>query len=477
MSKWRSFDNVKFTISPSVRGLILDFFERLKVQHGEALVHATLGYITLCQGTGLSESELVHLLSLNDDVLAAVYEWWVPPHRTLPALVVSRLLGDLGPYLSRRGDGSGAELVVWYHRQFWEAAEALVFPPDKATRQEMHLELGDYFCGRWAGKPKPYNEELCKCVQRGKFFSGESEGDRMVAAQPLVLSGCLHEVRGRQLNVRRLTELVHHLIRAEKKELVLGELCSIAYVAAKFAAKAGAALMREFGEASERFPDSHAKLQGWRAFVGRHMKVLQEMKCPLLLFQLALQEPDDSDEYASAVKYSDEYASAVKNSRGLLGGAFVDWAQKPQTKDPCVLSVEEHEGNVNGVVMSPDGKWIASCSDDKTVKICSVSTGEVSCTMEHDSEVKCISWSKDGHSLASGCANGTIHLWKPSGEQVCTLRGHSETVLSVAYSPDGKHIVSGSCDNTVKVWDSQTGKEVSVLFCHRPIVCCCEYCC
>ena len=33
----------------------------------------------------------------------------------------------------------------------------------------------------------------------------------------------------------------------------------------------------------------------------------------------------------------------------------------------------------------------------------------------------------------------------------------------------------GSKDKTVKVWDSQTGKEVSVLFCHRPIVCCCVY--
>jgi len=58
---------------------------------------------------------------------------------------------------------------------------------------------------------------------------------------------------------------------------------------------------------------------------------------------------------------------------------------------------------------------------------------------------------------------------------LCTLRGHSDLVFSVAYSPDGKHIVSGSFDSTVKVWDSQTGKEVSVLFCDRPIVCCCVY--
>ena len=60
-------------------------------------------------------------------------------------------------------------------------------------------------------------------------------------------------------------------------------------------------------------------------------------------------------------------------------------------------------------------------------------------------------------------------------EQECTLTGHSDPVYSVAYSPDGKHIVTGSEDSTVKVWDSQTGKEVTVLLCDRPIVCCCVY--
>jgi len=62
-------------------------------------------------------------------------------------------------------------------------------------------------------------------------------------------------------------------------------------------------------------------------------------------------------------------------------------------------------------------------------------------------------------------------------EQECTLRGHSGHVRSVAYSPDGKHVASASGDKTVKIWDSTTGKEVSVLVCDCPIVCCCVHCC
>ena len=68
------------------------------------------------------------------------------------------------------------------------------------------------------------------------------------------------------------------------------------------------------------------------------------------------------------------------------------------------------------------------------------------------------------------CGFALAHMAQQAGggKPVCTLTGHSDYVRSVAYSPDGKHIVSGSDDRTVKVWDSQTGKEVNVLFCHRP---------
>jgi hypothetical protein len=117
VAHWTSFDVIRFPIKPAVRELIVDLFERLEESHGRALVRAVLAYITLAKH-GVSETELNHLLSLEDEVLADVYEWWVPSVRVMPPLLLTRLLTNLAPYLSRRGDGSGAELITWYHRQF-----------------------------------------------------------------------------------------------------------------------------------------------------------------------------------------------------------------------------------------------------------------------------------------------------------------------------------------------------------------------
>ena len=219
ISMWRSYEDVPFAIKPGVRDLIIDLFERLATDHGAKLVRAALAYITLAKA-GVSETELNHLLSLQDDVLADSYEWWVPPVRIAPPLLLTRLLTDLAPYLTRRGDGSGVELVSWYHRQFWEAAEAWLFRAAeggaaiKLQKQQRHAELADYFAGRWADTAKPYTEALKKCVQRPQFFPDEDAAERNVPHQPLVLEGDLFlDGPDRcRLNTRRIHELVKHLI-------------------------------------------------------------------------------------------------------------------------------------------------------------------------------------------------------------------------------------------------------------------------
>ena len=73
----------------------------------------------------------------------------------------------------------------------------------------------------------------------------------------------------------------------------------------------------------------------------------------------------------------------------------------------------------------------------------------------HKNIVYSVAFSPDGKMLASGSENNTIILWDVESRQPLgqPLEGHKDSVYSVAFSPDGKMLASGSWDNTIILWD------------------------
>jgi WD40 repeat protein/uncharacterized caspase-like protein len=116
-----------------------------------------------------------------------------------------------------------------------------------------------------------------------------------------------------------------------------------------------------------------------------------------------------------------------------------------------VNRLEGHGEKVNSVSFSPDGKLLASASDDGTLKIWS-SKGVLLHSLTNNERVTWLTFSPNSKIIAAASADKTIRLWRIDGKLIQTLYGHRNWVTSISFSPDGKTIASASRDRTVKIW-------------------------
>jgi len=124
-----------------------------------------------------------------------------------------------------------------------------------------------------------------------------------------------------------------------------------------------------------------------------------------------------------------------------------------------------HGDWVQSVAFSPDGRWLVSGSNDKTIKVWDISKGALVGTLHgHGYAINTVAVSPDGKWIASGGVDGTVRLWAlGTGRQKGALRGHGYAIYAVAFSPDGRTLAAGGKDRTVFIWDLDSGKRRHTL--------------
>jgi len=117
---------------------------------------------------------------------------------------------------------------------------------------------------------------------------------------------------------------------------------------------------------------------------------------------------------------------------------------------------------------TPDGKQILARTEDGTVGIWDVITGEHIVTWDERPDFSDVRFSPDGKRLLTLQGDQTARILETAtGQELLVLRGHTGTVVSAEYSPDGQRIVTASEDQTARVWDAETGQALSVLRGHK----------
>ncbi len=134
-----------------------------------------------------------------------------------------------------------------------------------------------------------------------------------------------------------------------------------------------------------------------------------------------------------------------------------------------ITTLKGHKSFVTSVALSNDLKTLVS-SDDNTLRVWNVSSGQAKVLMRNDFGFKDVQLSKDELTVAAS-ARSTVRIWDISTAQEEVLRGHKCLIGSVDLSRNGQLIASvgGNVlieDNIIRLWDLINNKSI-VLNKHR----------
>ncbi|KAF9219593.1 WD40 repeat-like protein [Gyrodon lividus] len=124
-----------------------------------------------------------------------------------------------------------------------------------------------------------------------------------------------------------------------------------------------------------------------------------------------------------------------------------------------LMTISGHESYICNVAYLPGGERVATCSDDKTVRMWNVENGEQEGTsMEHNGWVEGLAVTKDGKKILSGGEDEKIRVWNVETHEPIEEWG-SDTggILCIAMSPEDQLAASGGNSGKIVIREMKLG--------------------
>ncbi|MBU0973076.1 MAG: TIR domain-containing protein, partial [Proteobacteria bacterium] len=150
------------------------------------------------------------------------------------------------------------------------------------------------------------------------------------------------------------------------------------------------------------------------------------------------------------------------------GSKLLLWSPKEKW-----MVAEGHKDDVTGISFSPDGKTLASSSNDGSIIFWDLNTDTIQQRVitEEGVGINSVAFSPDGTEIAFGIENGDVFLWNVIEEKTTvTFQEHSDLVTDLTFSPNGKKLASGSRDESVILWDLESHEPLHILKGHSAMV-------
>ena len=156
---------------------------------------------------------------------------------------------------------------------------------------------------------------------------------------------------------------------------------------------------------------------------------------------------------------------AISNSKQTIALADSPGSVRLLTiSDGSVIQTLPGSGKILDLSFSPDDRILASAAGSD-INLFDAHAGIlIKKLTKHDAAVNAINFSPNGRLLASGSDDRTAIIWDTeSGKSKHILKGHDQTVRAVRFSPDGSLLASGSGNASVVLWDVASGHLRRVL--------------